>query len=225
MQTVAAAGVMFLLAISIRLSVCCLNLLFKEEHLVMYLMLWFYFWTYGIEGSTKWTTGMLITQLKGFWWWHMQGQTKGPASQATACRTNLWGVLWYCRNNRKYDVDKLKFPYMKEFLWILYAICAHTFRNFASPVIDLKISKNVGFKGCRIIYLAGVPTCTGPALDLGSYLWLKFGHCLSSQTKRDKQCTYNLTLWHVCITIVAVETQQCIVYVCWAIYITVNNVT
>jgi len=32
MRTVAAAGVMFLLVISIRLSVCCLSLPFKEEH-------------------------------------------------------------------------------------------------------------------------------------------------------------------------------------------------
>jgi len=62
-RTVAAAGVTFLLVISIRLSVCCLSLPFKEERSVIYLMLWFYFWTYGTEESIKWTTGMLIIQL------------------------------------------------------------------------------------------------------------------------------------------------------------------
>lgn len=174
MRTVAAAGVTFLLVISIQLSVCCSSLLFKEVHSVMYLMLWFYFWTYGTEESTKWTTGMLITQLKGFCWWHMQGWTKGTASRSTAWCINLWRVLRLGRNNQKYGVSKLRFLYVKESLWKVHAICAHTLKNISSPVIDLKISNNVGFKGRQIIYLAGVPTCTEPTLGIGSYLWLKF---------------------------------------------------
>jgi hypothetical protein len=59
---------------------------------------------------------------------------------------------------------------MKEVLWEVYAICAHTLKNFASPVIYLKISDNVNFRGHQIIYLAGVPTCIGPALGIESYL-------------------------------------------------------
>jgi len=137
-------------------------------------MLWFYFWTYGTEESTKWITGMLITQLKRFWWWHMQGWTKGTASQATAWCTNLWRVLRCGRNNQKYSVSKLRFLCMKEFLWKVYASCAHALKNFASPVIYQKISDNVSFKGHQLIYLAGVSTCIGPALGVESYLWLKF---------------------------------------------------
>jgi hypothetical protein len=36
---------------------------------------------------------------------------------------------------------------MKEFRRKIYAICAHTLKNFARPVMYLKISNNVSFKG------------------------------------------------------------------------------
>jgi hypothetical protein len=40
---------------------------------------------------------------------------------------------------------------MEEFLLKLSAVWARALENFASPVLDRKISKNVGFKGREII--------------------------------------------------------------------------
>jgi hypothetical protein len=37
--------------------------------------------------------------------------------------------------------------------------------------------------------------------------------CILRRTKQDRQCAYNVTMWRARVTVVSVETQQCVVFV------------
>ena len=45
---------------------------------------------------------------------------------------------------------------------------------------------------------------------------------LGMMTEQDRQCTCNLTLWRVRVTIVAVETRQCILCLLLKLHVPVN---
>ena len=55
------------------------------------------------------------------------------------------------------------------------------------------------------------------------YQFLECGLFLLSQAKQERQCKYNVILWRVHVTIVAVERQQCITCVA-ELYITVKYI-
>jgi len=52
---------------------------------------------------------------------------------------------------------------------------------------------------------------------------LKISNTTNQQILNKRQCTY-ITLWHICVTIVAMELQRCVPFFIVVIHVSVNNI-
>ena len=58
----------------------------------------------------------------------------------------------------------------------------------------------------------------------GTLLANRLSSNVTHKKKKDRKYTYNITLWRVSVTIVAMEMQQCVMCIV-ELHVTVNNIT